>query len=517
MEESKMKNDENKVRNGWEALYDFLNEIFATMIPGGFFLSFFFAIYFIAAPTEIVGRINVFSDNLGTISIIVIGSIAYCFGAVFQRKQIKKVDMLSARYLYRNSEHKSGHSLAFANALTRSYIDYVYVIIWSIRYNKRIDKQKIVESILNEIRNLPPEEKLIYMKTNYLSELCRNTVSKYLILDSDSISTDFSSRLNELDKKLKNAECLPFSQRAISIIQRTIKNEREIISLDQNIQDEKSNVLNDKLDKILKEMRKKSKSKLIWPVCYDSYPVLILKRLRVFRLCKNPIYKKLWKVQIKIHDAIVSCTENDSRAKELLKRMYEYINSDLLGNIDWPYTHMYSYCKDRGLSFAKYVDWGDGAIKPKNSIEKIGLTTNYSYSDEINRSKSRLNTLKMDIGIKNPSFYRTISKTEAHIRFINSIWYAKNLLLWIICLTFCLTAAICVYHYFCYNSQMPFVHWIFLKDQYVYTSTVLACAVYGIICHYIKRSTLQILHYQRVREITLILEAKQLCDQKKKS
>lgn len=29
------------VRNGWEALYDFLNDIFATMIPGTFFLSFF--------------------------------------------------------------------------------------------------------------------------------------------------------------------------------------------------------------------------------------------------------------------------------------------------------------------------------------------------------------------------------------------------------------------------------------------------------------------------------------------
>lgn len=510
-----MKMETNSVRNGWEALYDFLNEIFATMIPGGFFLSFFFAIYFIVAPQDIVDRINLFSENLNVISIIIIGSIAYCFGAVFQRKQIKKVDMLSARYLYRNSEHKSGHSLAFAHALTESYVDYVFTIIWSLRYNMEIVKDEIVKCILSEIESLPKEEKNFYKRTNSYKTLSGYVVSKYFVLDFDSINTVFLNRLDELDKGLEDAGYMPFSKRAISIIERTIKN-KDATALNRDLKDSNSKVLNDKLDKVLNELRKKNESWLTWPVCYDSYPVLIFKRAKVYRVCKNPIYKKLWKVQKKIQKAIIACIEKDNRAKELLKKMHEYITSDLFGNIDWPYTHMYSYCKDRGLSFAEYVDWGDGAIKPKCSIEKIGLTTNYSYSDEKNRSKSRLNTLKMDIGIKSPSFYRTISKTEAHIRFINSIWYAKNLLIWIICLTFCLTIATCVYQYFYFNSHLPFIEWIFHIEQYAYTSITLTCVVYGIICHYIKRSTLQILHYQRVREITLILEAKQLCDHNKK-
>lgn len=72
----------------------------------------------------------------------------------------------------------------------------------------------------------------------------------------------------------------------------------------------------------------------------------------------------------------------------LLHKIVEYLDSDLNGSVDWPYTHMYSYCLDRGLPFADKVNWGDGALRPLSPLDRVGLSTIHSYADEINRSKT---------------------------------------------------------------------------------------------------------------------------------
>ena len=72
----------------------------------------------------------------------------------------------------------------------------------------------------------------------------------------------------------------------------------------------------------------------------------------------------------------------------LLHKIVEYLDSDLNGSVDWPYTHMYSYCLDRGLPFADKVNWGDGALRHLSPLDRVGLSTIHSYADEINRSKT---------------------------------------------------------------------------------------------------------------------------------
>ena len=113
-----MKTSDQRPHNGWEMAYDFLNDIFAALVPGSFFFhTLFMAILF--ADRFIPGE---FVEKLGVIFPLMVVALAYSFGAFFQRREIKLKDRVSAKHIYRKMPHSSGHSFAFANALPDAYL-----------------------------------------------------------------------------------------------------------------------------------------------------------------------------------------------------------------------------------------------------------------------------------------------------------------------------------------------------------------------------------------------------------
>ncbi len=81
-------------------------------------------------------------------------------------------------------------------------------------------------------------------------------------------------------------------------------------------------------------------------------------------------------------------------------------------SIDYPYANLKNYLRDRGMNnLVKYVKW--------DYVENSSTTQ---------RSKSVICNMKLYIRHKSPKDYGELLKTEAHIRFMNSIWYANKFL-----------------------------------------------------------------------------------------
>ena len=137
-------------RTPWEVLYDFLDEIFAMMIPGAFFLSYFFCVVFIVVKDLEV--VNSFAAHMSVALTLVVFSVAYCFGALFHRMEIKIIDTASARRSYRKMPHGSGHSFAFANALTNAY---VIRVIRIIQFHALLSFQKAENTLGQEPAVMP--------------------------------------------------------------------------------------------------------------------------------------------------------------------------------------------------------------------------------------------------------------------------------------------------------------------------------------------------------------------------
>lgn len=80
--------------------------------------------------------------------------------------------------------------------------------------------------------------------------------------------------------------------------------------------------------------------------------------------------------------------------------------------VDYPYSNLKNYLNNRGLNnLSKYVTWEEE--------QDCSIT---------NRSKSVICNMKLDIKHYCPDDYGQLMKTEAHIRFMNSMWYANKLL-----------------------------------------------------------------------------------------
>lgn len=80
--------------------------------------------------------------------------------------------------------------------------------------------------------------------------------------------------------------------------------------------------------------------------------------------------------------------------------------------VDYPYSNLKNYLDNRGLNnLSKYVTW--------NEKQDCTIT---------NRSKSVICNMKIDIKHYYPEDYGQLMKTEAHIRFMNAMWYANKLL-----------------------------------------------------------------------------------------
>lgn len=192
------------------------------------------------------------------------------------------------------------------------------------------------------------------------------------------------------------------------------------------------------------------------------------------------------------------------------------MNYYCMSNIEYPYNNLKQYLQDRNV-----------ICNPNNNIPWSG--------DEVNttpRSKSFVNGIKNDLGIKHPNQVHILYKEEAQIRFMNSLWYAASLIfkITIFWLIIFLLVILC---YFCKYptepnsiiSTIPFYSHFdpWLKSLYdlfkklsifanlsrlkeTFSFLVLINVVFFMLSFYIKHSIKTNFHYQRIKEIVTILQ-----------
>lgn len=542
-------------RTPWEVLYDFLDEIFAMMIPGAFFLSYFFCVVFIVVQDLDV--VNSFAAHMSVALTLVVFSVAYCFGALFHRMEIKKVDTASARRSYHKMPHGSGHSFAFANALTNAYLIRVIRII---QFHALLSLQKagIVlnkEAVLKPQAEVKPEtqqkqtllcdqpqtaqgfaspveqpqanpsaqmngakacgecpsmvelykiaggdclETLNQLVYDHVTETCKNC-GTHLTLTSDELLPALSSML------LLNVSDNIHLHRCKEELQSRLVRINDFLTIKgfPGLKQLVEECLWEKIALLYRDnaVADSSATRYLHPILKVSIFQPLLTPSPAFSAKRNlNTLQNLLKAIQRIHKQ-VRATGNQGAQHSYLWRIQSYIQSDIADSIDWPYTHMKRYCTDRGLEYANEVTWGDGAIH-ETVLDEIGLTTDPSLSEEINRSKSRINTDKMDITEKEPLLYRMLMKNEAHIRFMNGIWYASQHLLWSAVVIMVLSILDYVL-----SPDIPFLISL-TRAKFFYM--IVTSVAFIVICFSVRRSVLEILHYQRVRELNMILKAKSI-------
>jgi hypothetical protein len=511
----------------WEMLYDFLIEIFATMIPGIFFLSFFIFLSLILLPDKLLEHINNFARDLSLFMVLVFGSIAYCFGALFHRKEIKKIDRKSARHIYTKDPHGSGHSFAFANAITDNYIKRLVCILQVLALNED-GKKKVEIDDLDENGKIQKDK---YGTTKRIDL----AIAVLKISKADIKSVLRSHHLVHNLEQNKDLWQYAVDRLVYMIYEEPTENEMEkkFEELSNQFAQESSLKLREALENIIWNRMNEiycvhkipnSLSKVLQRWYLDRFLVKSnteLKKISMFRrLMKRDkncykIAERLHKDLTRIHASIESNDKN-RQWKTGIEKIINYLHSDLDGTIDWPYTHMKRYCQDRGLEFADEVDWGDGAIKGLGLLDEIGLSTHINLSDEIKRSKSRINTQKMWISAQDSILYHAISKNEAHIRFMNAIRYAATPILVFAIITFLLSLGGILF------ESIPYLQGLWMQIPVElrktlgivnneYKALTLALSIiYLSICGTIIRSIPEIMHYQRVRELTMMLKAQSI-------
>jgi hypothetical protein len=155
--------------------------------------------------------------------------------------------------------------------------------------------------------------------------------------------------------------------------------------------------------------------------------------------------------------------------------------------VDFPYSHLKRYLKTRNYGhLAVHIPWKGSGKKAKQ------------------RSKMFINILKARIHRFAPEEMPEIEKNEAHIRLMNSLWYAAKSIRNISGAV--LLAGIVGFY----------VMWRFWGRSFqslndlINTNFILGLMFFSvlqlIISYYIRRSIKQYFHYMRVREIMFILE-----------
>lgn len=477
---------EERPRTGWEALYDFLNDIFATLIPGGFFLSYFLFVVIILINS--LGVTGDFIDKLGIVFALIVGALAYCFGAFFQRREIKIMDRKSARHIYHKMPHTSHHAFAFANALTDEYVTRLFRLAEFFIYINDLRSPWSWDSMSTCNSSQSLEQSVSQLLTPYVTAerdsqaipvLCTYLLNKMLLVD-DRANAEYDMMLEHIDDQIRRTTPFTLKESVEKILYHSGK--IQLLSRRSYSYDEAD------------EWKKLSKF-----LCKRMSPKTSLVKT------KNN-YKALTKfLKILSHELLDS--KKTRRTFCALAKIQNFLAQDINGTVDWPYTHMKRYCEDRGLEFTDEVTWGDGAVRT-SVIDEIGLTTDQALSDEINRSKSRINTEKMKIAIQEPELYRSISKNEAHIRFINSLWYSTHLVIFCSGVFGFIAIAMFLYELVTGSQTARVVRLAFLLPKGdILVGLIAVSLLYISACLYIWHSGREILNYQRVREITMILQA----------
>jgi hypothetical protein len=172
---------------------------------------------------------------------------------------------------------------------------------------------------------------------------------------------------------------------------------------------------------------------------------------------------------------------------------------EILFQVDYPYSRLKRYLETRNYSYlAEHIPWGG------NNDKKFKQ-----------RSKMFINILKSRIHAYAPEEMPVIEKNEAHVRLMNSLWYAAKSIARI---TYVILAVLIVF-YLGHDSKFgkPFFQVVreinaispsaavWFKPDFAFCLGVFSIIQLAI-AWYIKRSIKQYFHYMRVREIMFILE-----------
>jgi hypothetical protein len=156
--------------------------------------------------------------------------------------------------------------------------------------------------------------------------------------------------------------------------------------------------------------------------------------------------------------------------------------------IDFPYSHLKRYLKIRNYThLADHIPW-EGSEKGVKQ-----------------RSKMFVNILKARIHRLAPEEMPGIEKNEAHIRLMNSLWYAAKSIMIITVPVF-----LAVITFYNWHDLIYARNFIFAGDREFRQDFAFCLAFFSVIqfmiAAYIRRSIKQYFHYMRVREIVFLLE-----------
>lgn len=141
---------------------------------------------------------------------------------------------------------------------------------------------------------------------------------------------------------------------------------------------------------------------------------------------------------------------------------------------DFPYTNYYKYLLKRNmLKLLEYVDW-------------------YRMEE---RSKNKINSLKVKIQIFANEAYPLINKNESHIRMSSSTWHMSSLL-FIVTIASSICFAVILFYNMSGSSDMKYIH---------YMAVLLPISML-LLVSYIRHNITHYIHYQRMREIQYTLQ-----------
>ncbi|MFO0785753.1 MAG: hypothetical protein U0573_05330 [Phycisphaerales bacterium] len=164
------------------------------------------------------------------------------------------------------------------------------------------------------------------------------------------------------------------------------------------------------------------------------------------------------------------------------------VNSPKAANCEFPYINLKAYVEQRcPAGIAKYVDW-----TPENPGK---------------RTKNFVNGLKIRIELKLPHLYIGLARNEAHVRLMSSVWYLTRLvsILGTLGLFFsALTIGLAFFEG--YTIGRLTVGPLSLEHVQIGIASLLATAFVSLLGLYVRRTIERFFHYQRVREVTFVLE-----------
>lgn len=192
---------------------------------------------------------------------------------------------------------------------------------------------------------------------------------------------------------------------------------------------------------------------------------------------------------IKVYKDYFASIEEDICSDELLDIVICYcilhnqmeIGCATADRCEFPYTNYYKYLLKRNLMKPlQYVDW-------------------YKMED---RTKNKINSLKVQIQIFANEAYPLINKNESHIRMSSSTWHMSSLLLFVTIVSSIAFAAILLSNML---TCCPGHICLCCIKNVQYMAVLLPITMF-LLVFYIKRNISHYIHYQRMREIQYTLQ-----------